>query len=104
MFQQIFQTNLNYTDLFTFLLRLSLGLVILPHGMQKLLGWYGGFGFKGTMGYFTQTLHIPYLFGFLAIIAEFFGSLGLIFGFLTRPAAFGVGFTMLVAAYMGHRK
>lgn len=104
MFQQIFQTNFNFTDLLTLFLRLSLGLVILPHGMQKLLGWYGGFGFKGTMGYFTQTLHIPYLFGLLAIFAEFFGALGLVFGFLTRPAALGVGITMLVAAFIVHRK
>ena len=104
MLEKIIQTNIDYTDLFIFVLRLALGLVILPHGMQKLLGWYGGFGFKGTMGYFTQTLHIPYAFGLLAIIAEFFGSLGLILGFLTRPAALGIGVTMLVAAYMGHRK
>ena len=84
-------------------LRLALGVVIFPHGAQKLLGWYGGYGFKGTMGYFTQTQHIPYIFGLLAIIAEFFGALAVIAGFLTPIAAFGIGVTMLVAAYTVHR-
>ena len=58
------------TDLLILALRLSLGLVILPHGAQKLLGWFGGFGFRGTMGYFTGTMRIPYAFGLLAEGAE----------------------------------
>lgn len=85
------------------LLRLALGIVIFPHGAQKLLGWYGGYGYKGTMSYFTQTMHIPYVFGLLAIIAEFFGALAVIVGFLTPIAAFGIGVTMLVAAITVHR-
>lgn len=84
------------------LLRLTLGLIMFPHGAQKLLGWFGGPGFVGVMDHFTATMGIPYVFGVLAIIAEFFGSLALIAGFLTRIAAFGVGVTMAVAAVMVH--
>lgn len=96
---RLFVTESRWTLL---VLRLTLGLMIFPHGAQKLLGWFGGYGFAGTMGYFTDTLGIPYLFGLLAIIAEFFGGLALLAGFLTRVAAFGVGTTMLVAALMVH--
>jgi len=88
----------------TFTLRLALGLVILPHGAQKLLGWFGGYGFRGTMGWFTGTMHIPYLFGLLAIIAEFFGPLALLAGLLTRPAALGIAAVMVVAAITSHRQ
>lgn len=83
-------------------LRLALGLMILPHGAQKLLGVFGGYGFAGTMGYFTDTLGIPYVFGLFAILAEFFGGLALLAGLLTRVAALGVGATMAVAALTVH--
>jgi putative oxidoreductase len=73
-----------------------------PHGAQKALGWFGGYGFDGTMGYFTGTLHIPALFAFLAILAEFAGSLGLITGLLSRLSALGIAATMTVAIFMGH--
>ena len=86
----------------TLLLRLVLGLVILPHGAQKLLGWFGGYGFKGTIGYLTQTMHIPYVFGLLAIITEFFAPLALFLGLLTRPAALGIAVVMVVAALTSH--
>ncbi len=90
-------------DIALFVLRLTLGLVIFPHGAQKVLGWYGGYGLKGTMGFFTQTLKIPALFGALAIAAEFLGSLGLIVGLLGRVAALGIFCVMLVATWMVHR-
>jgi putative oxidoreductase len=73
-----------------------------PHGMQKLFGWFGGYGFSGTMDFFTNGLHIPAVFALLAIMAEGLGSLGLITGFLTRIAAFAVTVNMLVAVYMLH--
>jgi putative oxidoreductase len=69
--------------------RLALGLTIFPHGAQKLLGWFGGYGFQGTMGFFTTQMHLPYIVGLLVILIEFFGSLFLIFGFLTRVASIG---------------
>ena len=82
--------------------RLALGIVIFPHGAQKLLGWFGGYGFDGTMGYFTGSLGIPAVFAFLAIVAEFFGSIGLITGFLSRLSALGVASVMVVAVAKVH--
>lgn len=81
-------------------IRLGLGIMMFPHGAQKMMAWFGGNGFSKTMDFFTQNLSIPVIFAFLAIIAEFFGAIGLITGFLTRISAFGVGITMLVAGYM----
>lgn len=82
--------------------RVALGLVILPHGAQKALGWFGGYGFNGTMGFFTQQMGIPAPLALLAIAAEFLGALGLITGLFGRVSALGVGITMLVAALMAH--
>jgi len=82
--------------------RLTLGLIMFPHGAQKMLGWFGGYGFSGTMGFFTGTMHIPAAFAFLAILAEFAGSLGLIVGLLGRVAAFGIASTMTVAILTVH--
>ncbi|MDX2185332.1 MAG: DoxX family protein [Opitutaceae bacterium] len=78
--------------------RVALGAMILPHGAQKLLGWFGGYGFEGTMGFFTGTLGIPAVFAFLAIVAEFFGGIALLLGVGTRVAALGVGAVMGVAS------
>ena len=85
-------------------LRLVLGIVFFAHGAQKMLGWFGGYGFTGTMGMFTGMLHIPPVFAFLAIAAEFFGGLGVLFGLLTRVAAFGIFCNMLVAVAMVHHQ
>jgi putative oxidoreductase len=87
----------------TSILRLVLGVVFFAHGAQKMLGWFGGFGFAGTMNYFTGLMHIPAPLAFLAIAAEFFGGIGLIVGFLTRIAAAGIGVNMLVAIMSVHR-
>jgi putative oxidoreductase len=81
-------------------LRLSLGIMILPHGLQKTLGWFGGYGFNGTMGYLTNTVGAPWIFALLAILAESVGGLMLLAGVGTRIAALGVGGVMLVAATM----
>ena len=84
------------------IIRLVLGVVFFLHGAQKVLGWFGGYGFKGTMGFFTQVMHISGPLAFLAIAAEFFGGLGLISGLLTRIAAFGITVNMLVAILTVH--
>jgi putative oxidoreductase len=83
-------------------MRLILGVVFFLHGSQKLLGWFGGFGFSGTMNFFTSMLHIPAPFAVLAICAEFFGGLGLILGLLARAAAFGIAMNMVVAILLVH--
>jgi len=98
MLAWLFQTDGTLVPL---VVRLALAVVIFPHGAQKLLGWFGGYGFKGTMGYFTST-GIPAPLAVLAIIAEFFGSLGLALGFLTRVAAFGIACVMAVAIFKVH--
>jgi putative oxidoreductase len=77
-------------------LRITLAVVMFPHGAQKVLGWFGGHGFRGTMKYFTDS-GIPAVFALLAIAAEFLGPLCLAVGLLTRIAAFGVACVMLVA-------
>jgi len=80
--------------------RLALGVVILPHGMQKALGLFGGHGFAGTMG-FLQSMGMPFLIALLVILAEFVGSIGLVLGLGTRFMAFSVGLTMAGAAILG---
>lgn len=82
--------------------RVVLGLVILPHGLQKTVGMFGGYGFEGTMGFLTGA-GIPTLFAVLAIVAESLGALGLILGVLGRVAALGVAAVMGTAAVMMHR-
>ena len=99
MFRKLIATD---NDSATTILRLVLGVIFFAHGAQKMLGWFGGYGFTGTMGFFTGVLHIPAVFAFLAIAAEFFGGLGLIFGLLTRLASFGVFCNMIVAVAMIH--
>ena len=84
------------------ILRLTLGLVMLPHGLQKTIGMFGGHGFSGTMGYFTGPLGIPAILAVLVIAAESLGSLGLITGFLTRVSALGITAVMMGAIFMSH--
>lgn len=99
MFRRIFSTPNDFT--FT-MVRLVLGLVFFAHGAQKMLGWFGGYGFHGTMGFFTQQMGIPAPLAFLAICAEFFGGLGLLVGLLGRIAALGIIVNMLVAIATVH--
>jgi putative oxidoreductase len=69
------------------IIRVFLGLVVFPHGAQKLLGWFGGYGFEGTMNYFTQTVGLPWIVGVTVTILEFFGAIALILGIGTRVVA-----------------
>src|ERR1700752_3091035 len=82
--------------------RIVMGIVFFAHGAQKMLGWFGGYGFSGTMGFFTHQMRIPAPFAFLSFCAEFFGGLGLIVGLLGRIAAFGIMCNMLVAIALVH--
>ena len=99
MWKKIINTD---NDIAALVLRLALGAVFYFHGMQKLTTMYGGYGFEGTMGFFTTKLGIPAVFAFLAIIAEGLGWVGLVSGFLTRVAAFGITVNMIVAVKMLH--
>ncbi len=88
------------TNLALLLLRLVAGAVIFYYGCQKFLGVFGGAGFSATLSMFQKGMGIPPMFGALAIIAEFFGGLGLLLGALSRIAAFGIVSTMAVAVYL----
>ena len=83
------------------LLRLGLAVVMFPHGAQKVLGCWGGHGFSGTMGFFTNMMHIPAAFAFLAIMTEFLAPIALFLGFFTRLAALALGINITVAAILG---
>lgn len=99
MFKKLMQTD---NDVASLVLRVMIGVVFFPHGAQKMLGWFGGYGFSGTVNFFNTQLGIPVVFAVLPVLAEFFGALGLITGLLTRVAAFGVMCVMLVAVPMLH--
>jgi putative oxidoreductase len=99
MFQGLFATR---NDLTLTVVRLVLGIVFFVHGSQLALGWFGGYGYAGSMHFFTQALGIPAPFAFLAIVSQFLGGIGLIVGFLTRIAAIGIAIDMLVAIFKIH--
>lgn len=96
---KLFRTGNGYSPL---ALRVMLGLVIFPHGAQKVLGWFGGHGLEGTLGFLTQKMGLPMVVALLVIAGEFLGSLGLIAGLFTRLSAFGIGAIMAGAAITAH--
>lgn len=99
MWKKLIETKDDYAAL---VLRVMLGVVFFPHGAQKVLGWFGGYGFAGTYDAFTNKMGIPGLFALLAFAAEFLGAIGLIVGFMSRLAAFGIMCVMIVAVNMLH--
>ena len=85
------------------LLRVGVGLALMPHGAQKLFGWFGGYGLEGTGQWMASIgLQPGLLMAALAGAAEFFGGLALLLGLLTRPAAALTAFTMLIAVFSVH--
>jgi putative oxidoreductase len=76
--------NISTNDYSALVVRVVTGLVMLAHGVQKAFGWFGGFGFDGTMHFFTDTIGLPYVLGVLIIIGETAGALALMAGWLTR--------------------
>jgi putative oxidoreductase len=99
LFQSFVATRDSFAPL---VLRVALGTMMFPHGAQKLLGWFGGYGFTGSMGYFTGQVGAPWLVGLLVILGEFFGSLMLLAGIGTRFAAASMVLIVLGAAWQ-HR-
>lgn len=86
------------------LIRLATGLILVPHGAQKLFGWFGGYGLEATGQFFGETLGMEpgILFALLAGLVEFFGGLFVAVGLLTRPAAAGIAILMAVAVFSVH--
>lgn len=89
-------------DLTLAVVRLVLGIIFFVHGAQLTLGWFGGYGYAGSMHFFTHGMGIPAPFAFLAIMTQFLGGIGLIVGFLSRIAALCIAVDMLVAILVVH--
>lgn len=86
-----------------FAARLTVGLIMLPHGLQKMFGWFGGRGFMRTMERFTvEEFNYPSIIAFLIIFFEFFGALFVVLGFFSRFMAFGIAVVMIGAIAVAH--
>jgi len=99
MISHLLKTDGSWVTLFV---RVTLGAVMLPHGLQKTLGWFGGSGFSASLSGFSEHLGIPVALAVLVIAAESLGALGLVTGFLTRISALGIFAVMIGAIFMAH--
>lgn len=100
MLNKLFKTDSK--DYIALITRLAIGFVMLPHGAQKLFGWFGGHGFNGTLDFFTGTLGIPYIISLIVILAESIGSILLILGFTGRLNSLLLISTMIGAVVTSH--
>ncbi|HWZ82501.1 MAG TPA: DoxX family protein [Terriglobales bacterium] len=98
MFNKLISTS---NDVTLTILRLVLGVIFFAHGAQKMLGWFGGYGFQPTIHFFSQ-LGMPAAVTVLIMVTEMFGGLGLILGFLTRIPALGIAVEMVGAILLVH--
>lgn len=95
MKNKIFNTNDDWTG---FVIRLTLGLILFPHGAQKMFGWFGGPGFSKEVEHLTEYMHLPWIISVMVILTEFWGSVSLIMGLASRlwSVAFGVLFVNII--------
>jgi len=100
MWTTLLHTDADWAGL---ILRVVLALVIFPHGAQKVFGWFGGYGYAGTMQYFTKQVGLPAPIATLGILAEFAGPVALVLGFGTRVAALLIAAVMIGAILKVHR-
>ncbi|MBS1515270.1 MAG: DoxX family protein [Bacteroidetes bacterium] len=100
MLNKLFKTDSK--DYISLITRLVIGFVMLPHGAQKLLGWFGGYGFSGTLNFFTGTLGIPFIISLIVILTESIGSILLILGFAGRLSSLLLISTMIGAVATSH--
>jgi putative oxidoreductase len=98
VFQKLLQTSNQYSLTFC---RLILGIVFFAHGAQKVLGWFGGFGFSATVAAFAK-FGMPAPLVYFVMFVEFFGGLSMIFGLLSRLGGLGITALMLGAIGMVH--
>ncbi len=96
---KLFETK---NDVAPLVLRVLLGILLLPHCMQKLFGWFGGEGYSGTMEFFTGSMGFPAMLASLYMLAEPLACMGLISGFMTRIAAFFIAVEMAMDVAMIH--
>lgn len=97
--QTLLHTQNHFSGL---LLRLTLGLVILPHGLQLLLGWFGGYGFTGSMQYLTGDAGLPWIVAFLVIMLQSAGALLILAGAGVRLIAFAYVFMFIGMIVTAH--
>lgn len=90
--QRIIQTNDNWGQLIA---RFTIGLVLFPHGAQKMLGLFGGPGFTLTLNVLTNQMQLPWIVAVLVILVEFFGSIFLIIGFASRVWSLAIAFLFI---------
>ncbi|HKF41021.1 MAG TPA: DoxX family protein [Candidatus Acidoferrum sp.] len=100
MFQKLLHTP---NDLALAFARIILGIVFFAHGAQKMLGWFGGFGFSGTVDAFDK-MGMPAPLAYFIIFVEFFGALSMIFGLLSRLGGLGITALMLGAIFTVHMR
>jgi putative oxidoreductase len=98
MFREFLKTDNSPAQLF---IRLALGVVIFPHGSQKILGWFGGPGITKTLQAF-EGMGFPAWSVVLLMGVEFLGSALLICGFLTRVWAIGIGVSITICMFLNH--
>jgi putative oxidoreductase len=102
MVKRFFATDKNFS---TAILRVMLGVVMFPHGAQKLLGWFDGRGYEATIkGFTTGHLHLPEILAILIVLTESVGALALVAGFFTRLAALALTVDMACAIILVHLK
>lgn len=82
--------------------RITLGAVMLPHGAQKLFGWFGGPGFGGAMGFLTGPMSLPAPLAALIILIESLGALALVLGIAGRATSAGIAAIMIGAIATVH--
>lgn len=99
MLKKLLQTD---DSVSTFILRVLLAVVFLPHGAQKVFGWFGGSGLSATLAMFTDKAGVPWILAVLAIAAESVGAVALLAGFFTRLAAAGIAVNMIICAAGNH--
>lgn len=95
MKNKIFNTDRDWTG---FVIRLTLGLIMFPHGAQKMFGWFGGPGFSKELEHLTEHMHLPWIISVMVILTEFLGSVSLIIGLASRlwAVAFGILFVNII--------
>jgi putative oxidoreductase len=101
MFKRLLATDGNFSST---ILRFLLGVVILPHGAQKVLGLFGGAGFAASLKGFESAFHLPVYLALAAFLTESAGAVALIAGFCTRLAALAIAVDMFMAVYLVHWK
>lgn len=100
MFKELLRTDNSPAQLF---IRLALGVVMFPHGAQKVLGWFGGPGITNTLQAFAG-MGFPEWSVVALMVVESLGAVLLVFGFLTRLWAVGIGMSITICMFLGHVK